>query len=104
MLQTPIAGNEAPTNTTLEEPTQSQVDPSRAIGGIGFEQLGLFRTPEQRVLVTSSESDYEEGYDSDGQIGPFFDQVEEDNNMVELIDESALPDGNGIRVGGESGY
>ena len=100
VLQIPIVGNQVPTNTTPEEHIQSQGDPSRAIGGIGFEQLGLFRTPEQRVLVTSSENAYEEGYDADGQIGPFFDQVE-GADMIEMEDESALPDGNGVRVAGE---
>ena len=39
-------------------------------------EIGLTRTPESRIFASVSISDEDDGYDSDGAIGPFFDQVE----------------------------
>ena len=43
--------------------------------------IGQYPTPEHRVLVVD-ESAYEEGYDSDGQLGPFYNAVEGEGGII----------------------
>ena len=48
--------------------------------------IGQYPTPEARSLEVNEKA-YEEGYDSDGQIGPFYDAVKGEGG-VEVYDEA----------------
>ena len=62
-------------------------------------EIGLPATPDSRVLKCMDEEEHEQGYDSDGEIGPFFDGVYEESRMEEyneeeqeLVDEDSPPE------------
>ena len=54
--------------------------PVRLLDELDPTEMGLTKTPDHRTLVSMDEEALEQGYDSDGNIGPFFDQVEEEDN------------------------
>ena len=55
------------------------------------DNIGQPKTPPARILYLPSKQDLEDGYDSDNQIGPFYEAgVEEEANV--LIEEVALRD------------
>eukprot|EP00957_Ditylum_brightwellii_P181028 13790862-Ditylum_brightwellii.AAC.1 len=47
--------------------------------------------PEIRKITNIDEALYEEGYDTDGGIGPFYDSVEHEEDFAHNIEEEALP-------------
>ena len=49
---------------------------------LGPSEMGLTCTPESRQLIRLDEEVMNQGYDSDGNIRPFFDQVEGKDNTV----------------------
>ena len=56
--------------------------PVRLLGALDQSEMGLTLTPDQRQLVEVDEAAADEGYDSDGNLGPFFNQVEDESDMV----------------------
>ena len=65
--------------------------------GSGFSRSssGVFLStpvsPEIRKIENIDEELYEEGYDTDGDIGPFYDAVEHEEDLASNIEEEALP-------------
>ena len=73
-----------------ESPVAS--DPAEETVGtpLSFSKQGLTHTPDTCVFATLVTEDEEDGYDSDGVIGPFFDQVEDELTTEDDEEELVL--------------
>ena len=58
-----------------ELPGRLESTPVRIDGPLDLNEMGLTATPDSRQLVQLDEEAQEAGYDSDGNLGPFYDQV-----------------------------
>ena len=56
--------------------------PVRLLDELGPSEMGATMTSEHHRLVSMDEKVLEQGYDSDSNLGPFFDQVEEEDNSA----------------------
>ena len=65
-------------NTTRESPDTPEQESSTLGSSVLFTDIGLTSTPETRVLENLVTEDDEDGYNSNGVIGPFFDQVKDE--------------------------
>ena len=61
-------------NITLESPWSSLTSSTRLLDS----ELGYPPTPDSRPLICMNEDQNDAGYDSDGDIGPFFDAVRDE--------------------------
>ena len=51
---------------------------------LNLTNLGMLRTPPSRVMNIVSDNLFEEGYDSDGQMGPFYEHGVCDEEFVTM--------------------
>ena len=90
-------------STASETITEATITPlAQFAEGSGLSspsEYGLTRSPETRVLASVSVTDEEEGYDSDGALGPFFDQVEHEESIEDGNVEVPLGDEQGLEGG-----
>ena len=63
--------------------------PVRLLDSLDPGEMGLTLTPDSRRLVSVDEDAEDQGYDSDGNLGPFFNQVEMEDDY-EMDHEGAI--------------
>ena len=68
-------------NNMEEVPVQDSRTPVRILDELDPCEMGLTSTPDRRQLVSVDEEAEDLGYDSDGNLGPFFNQVEGEDDM-----------------------
>ena len=74
-----------PSDRGIEVSSSIGVSEQRTVSNnteITNDEMGIPATPEQRSLTLFDESDNEDGYDSDGCIGPFFDAVKDEDDLI----------------------
>ena len=52
-----------------------------------FLSSGIPKTPEQVVVAVNNSEDVDEDYDTDNEIGPFYDQVVDEGELVEVEEQ-----------------
>ena len=55
--------------------------------------VGIPKSKPSRAITKINELTYENGYDSDGELGPFLDAVEGEREWDEVDEDGELPDG-----------
>jgi hypothetical protein len=68
--------------------------PRNRCGEGPFLQPEVFRSPEAKKIahvIKLNEDQFEQGYDSDGEIGPFFDAIKEEG-VQDYDDDEELPE------------
>jgi hypothetical protein len=88
-----LFGNGVTTHYECNHQASASEGPQRTAEG-PFLQPEVFRSPEAKKIaqvIKLNEHRFERGYDSDGEIGPFFDAIEEEG-VQDYDDDEAIPE------------